>query len=491
MGTHPIFESDFDCLTVMRCHYEVLGIEEEADESQIKKAYRKLALKYHPDKNQGREEEVTKLFREVQSAYDVLSDPQERAWYDKHKDALLMKSGEYDDKETQLAPFFSPSCYTGFTDEETGFYGVFAKLFKDLSEEDYHFMDASEEDYPKFGNSETDVDYVVHQFYGFWQSFYTKKSYVWEEEWDTREAPNRWVRRKMEQENAKKTEQARKERSKEIQALVDWVRRRDPRVKAYRVKLEERQKEIAEKNKRKRDEKRMADLIAAAKFEEENRKLIEENEDQLAALERELGFDSDSEYESEDELDAIAEEDFDDITEEDKEKIRLEMQKDEELIAKLNDIDIEENVSDRNLSEEEIEETPKLSKKARKRQKQREKELQEAQAALIEDEKSEIDPLSEGDRTQLPESQSESASCEKVPEKKLSAKEKRRLREKERQENAARRKQEEKLNEVPLCKICNEEFETRNQLFKHIKQTGHAELKSAPTSSGKKKGKRK
>lgn len=142
----------------------------------------------------------------------------------------------------------------------------------------------------------------------------------------------------------------------------------------------------------------MADLIAAAKFEEENRKLIEENEDQLAALERELGFDSDSEYESEDELDAIAEEDFDDITEEDKEKIRLEMQKDEELIAKLNDIDIEENVSDQNLSEEEIEETPKLSKKARKRQKQREKELQEAQAALIEDEKSEIDPLSEGDR---------------------------------------------------------------------------------------------
>merc|ERR1712243_77443 len=138
------------------------------------------------------------------------------------------------------------------------------------------------------------------------------------------------------------------------------------------------------------------------------------------------------EYESEDELDVIAEEDFDDITEEDKEKIRLEMQKDEELIAKLNDIDIEENLSDRNLSEKEIEETPKLSKKARKRQKQREKELQEAQAALIEDEKSEIDPLSEGDRAKLPESQAELASCEKVPEKKLTAKEKRRLRDKER-----------------------------------------------------------
>ena len=117
-------------------------------------------------------------------------------------------------------------------------------------------------------------------------------SYVWEEEWDTREAPNRWVRRKMEQENVKKTEQARKERSREIQALVDWVRRRDPRVKQYRALLQERQKEVEEKAKRKRDEKRLADLIAAAKYEEQNQHLLDENEDALAALERELGFSS-------------------------------------------------------------------------------------------------------------------------------------------------------------------------------------------------------
>lgn len=122
---------------------------------------------------------------------------------------------------------------------------------------------------------------------------------MWEEEWDTREAPSRWVRRKMEQENEKKTAQARKERSREIQALADWVRRRDPRVKQYRAELEQRQKEIDEKAKRKRDEKRMNDLIAAAKFEEQNKNLFEDHEASLAALEKELGFDDSSdEYDS-------------------------------------------------------------------------------------------------------------------------------------------------------------------------------------------------
>ena len=68
-------------------------------------------------------------------------------------------------------------------------------------------MNADEEDYPQFGKSDTDPNFVVKEFYGFWQSYFTKRTYVWKEEYDTRDAPNRWVRRKMEQENSKTTEQ--------------------------------------------------------------------------------------------------------------------------------------------------------------------------------------------------------------------------------------------------------------------------------------------
>ena len=73
-------------------------------------------------------------------------------------------------------------------------------------------MNADESDYPQFGASDTDPNFVVKEFYGFWQSYFTKRTYVWKEEYDTRDAPNRWVRRKMEQENSKTTEQVQRSR---------------------------------------------------------------------------------------------------------------------------------------------------------------------------------------------------------------------------------------------------------------------------------------
>jgi len=63
-------------------YYEILGVSRDASEEEIKKAYRKLALKYHPDRNQG-DKVAEEKFKEVNEAYSVLCDPQKRMRYDR------------------------------------------------------------------------------------------------------------------------------------------------------------------------------------------------------------------------------------------------------------------------------------------------------------------------------------------------------------------------------------------------------------------------
>lgn len=65
-----------------RDYYDVLGIPKDASENDIKKAYRKLAMQYHPDKNQGKED-AEENFKEVSEAYEVLKEPQKRQQYDR------------------------------------------------------------------------------------------------------------------------------------------------------------------------------------------------------------------------------------------------------------------------------------------------------------------------------------------------------------------------------------------------------------------------
>ncbi|NNE38808.1 MAG: molecular chaperone DnaJ, partial [Gammaproteobacteria bacterium] len=64
-----------------RDYYDVLGVSKNASEAELKKAYRRLAMKYHPDRNSGDDEAETK-FKEAKEAYDILSDEQKRAAYD-------------------------------------------------------------------------------------------------------------------------------------------------------------------------------------------------------------------------------------------------------------------------------------------------------------------------------------------------------------------------------------------------------------------------
>ena len=68
-----------------RDYYEVLGVAKTASDDEIKKAYRKLAMKYHPDRNQGdKAKQAEEQFKEVKEAYEMLSDSQKRAAYDQY-----------------------------------------------------------------------------------------------------------------------------------------------------------------------------------------------------------------------------------------------------------------------------------------------------------------------------------------------------------------------------------------------------------------------
>src|SRR5437763_4151688 len=63
-------------------YYKVLGVGKGASDEEIKKAYRKLARKYHPDQNAG-DKQAEERFKEISQAYDVLSDPEKRKAYDR------------------------------------------------------------------------------------------------------------------------------------------------------------------------------------------------------------------------------------------------------------------------------------------------------------------------------------------------------------------------------------------------------------------------
>ena len=73
-------------------YYKTLGVNKDASADEIKKAFRKLALKHHPDKNQGNKESEKK-FKEINEAYEILKDDQKRAAYDKYGSAGFQNSG--------------------------------------------------------------------------------------------------------------------------------------------------------------------------------------------------------------------------------------------------------------------------------------------------------------------------------------------------------------------------------------------------------------
>jgi len=240
-----------------RCHYEVLELERTATTADIKSQYYKLARVWHPDKNIGNEEEAELKFKEIQQAYEVLSDPQERAWYDTHREQIL-HGGDGHEEEfcggINLWPFFSRSCFTGFGDDEEGFFRVFETVFRTLAEEELRFGTGNS-DLPVFGNSKSDYNSQVRQFYNFWGGFVSTKNFSWKDMYKATELPNRQIRRLAEKENKKERDKAKRQFNEVVKRLVSFVKRQDPRVaqeqaRAIREKEEKEEKEKEEKARR-------------------------------------------------------------------------------------------------------------------------------------------------------------------------------------------------------------------------------------------------
>ncbi|KAJ2342207.1 hypothetical protein GGH91_003597, partial [Coemansia sp. RSA 2671] len=294
------------------CYYELLGVLQSADDSELKKAYRKQALIWHPDKNHGNTEEATRIFAEIKEAYETLSDPQERAWYDNHREQILRGDDyaaagsagyEQSDKSANVAyisteslmHFFTVSSFRGFNDLPTGFFAVYRTLFDRLRDEELQVsgLDTAERldmiHNLSFGDSHTfydeDAIYASSQgrskrptrksestgttlrdFYNFWTTYSTRKSFGWYDKFRLSDAENRQVRRLMEKENKNLRDKARREFVETVQKLASWLKRRDPRYKDHVERQQALQQEREKERKRLIAEQRAAAIEAASSY---------------------------------------------------------------------------------------------------------------------------------------------------------------------------------------------------------------------------------
>lgn len=228
-------------------YYTLLDVDKNVTSDDLKRAYKKLALKLHPDRNFEQVEEATALFAKVQAAYDVLSDPQERSWYDSHglKGSNAENDGDQEHESPEnvtdvedLKKWFDPMLYRDWTEGPDGIYRTIENLFRTLAEEEEEAtieQGIREEftPFPLFGNSNCQWTTSTKLFYDAWLSFSTKKDFDWYDVYSIQDAPDRRTRRAMENANQKARDSARKDFNETVRALVAFIRKRDPRYKTH------------------------------------------------------------------------------------------------------------------------------------------------------------------------------------------------------------------------------------------------------------------
>ena len=299
-----------------QCHYEVLSVPRDADAGTIKKAHRKLAVKFHPDKNFG-DDTAAEKFRSIQEAYECLSDVGERKWYDEHREALLkgwspnhngQSSGDHDDMLFDLIPFMHAHCYTGYGDADpNSFYTIYGHVFASLAKEEADAVEAAGNDNNnnthdvylpmEFGNGTTPPKQTA-TFYQSWEGFVSRQSFAWADKYDAKEADHRRMRRAMDEENTKARKAARKSRNEDVLALVQFVKRRDPRMKRLREQQDQEKAALAQQRAERAKQKKQETLQAREEWREraEQEQARADEMDRLAGRVRLADLEDDYDY---------------------------------------------------------------------------------------------------------------------------------------------------------------------------------------------------
>lgn len=177
--------------------------------------------------------------------------------------------------------YFTSSCYKGFGNDDEGFYTVYRTVFEKLSSEDIEYMDEPDdfEMIPKFGIASSSFEDVVN-FYGYWESYSTKKSYSWLFTHNINELRDRRVLKLVDKEHKKIQQKARKERNDEVRSLVLFVKKRDKRMADYRKMLEDK----AQQNRLKSQQNHLDQIMKRneqIKEQQENSQIKSEHQEEL------------------------------------------------------------------------------------------------------------------------------------------------------------------------------------------------------------------
>ncbi|KAJ1996409.1 hypothetical protein GGI26_001702 [Coemansia sp. RSA 1358] len=568
------------------CYYELLGVERSADDSDLKKAYRKQALIWHPDKNHGNTEEATRTFAEIKEAYETLSDPQERAWYDNHREQILrgddyVAAAENSDcgqtnqsanvnfmSTDSLMKYFSVSSFTAFDDSPSGFYTVYCHLFEKLRDEELEIYDPDTEHMLdhlhglSFGDSFTlydeDAAYAntqsspkrsskkhsgtgttLRDFYNFWTTFSTRKSFGWFDKFRLSDAENRQIRRLMEKENKRLREKAKYEFVEAVQKLAVWLKKRDPRYRRHLEQQKSIQEHKEKERKRRVAEQRAAVIESANSYvrqaweEVDDTKYLEDYlseysasdldddaVDNTASHEALNGVDEFNELDPMDALscficDKIFKSAAQKANHEKSKKhqkvareIRREMLREERRMAKMDGYHDERSVeaadlkvpdlqaeiaeaysstiTDQSLDDLSLDEgkpedaalaqmidtlSTSQTKKSKKTKKNRQQQQQESD--IFQEGNTAADmplpeeaPVSGTNNTSIQASTADTSGDDTAQRKS--------------KKTLRRERQKNRLQNENTCNVCCKEFTTRNQLFNHIKDTGHALANKIP-----------